>query len=183
MCVIADFITLGCLATSFISSLASEMQTGTTCELSRAVYLGAIGSMTYRGRARERGENNSLDNSPHKTTKASLLSHCSVWIDRWNGWVRTGKEEWNDEQRKPNTAPNRPLQPQRCRTDAHNCLEPLLRKVYNNKSLSIYFLWVGHEGLITINRVSERNQKQMVCYLSVGSAKANLSFIEQHELF
>lgn len=75
----ADFITLGCLATSFISSLASEIKTGTTCELSRAVYLGAIGSMTYTGRARERGTNDSLDKSPHKTTKASLLSHCSEW--------------------------------------------------------------------------------------------------------
>lgn len=73
----ADSLTLGCLAISFISSLASEIKTGTTCELSRAVYLGAIGSMTYKWRARERerGTNDFLDMS----IKASLLSHCSEW--------------------------------------------------------------------------------------------------------
>lgn len=36
------------MGTSFISSLASEMEMGITCELSRALYLGATGSMTYR---------------------------------------------------------------------------------------------------------------------------------------
>lgn len=38
--------TLGCLAISFISSVASGTDTGTTYELDRAVYLGATGSIT-----------------------------------------------------------------------------------------------------------------------------------------
>lgn len=71
-----DFITLGCLATSFISSLASETKTGTTCELRRAVYLGAIGSMTYTGRARDRGTNDSLNKSHIKPPKL-LCSHIA----------------------------------------------------------------------------------------------------------
>lgn len=41
-----QLVTLGCLATSFISSLASEMKMGITCEFSKAVYLGATGSIT-----------------------------------------------------------------------------------------------------------------------------------------
>ena len=52
--------TLGCRGHSFISSSASGIKTGTVSFFRRAVYLGAMGSMTYRNNKVYRNTDNSL---------------------------------------------------------------------------------------------------------------------------